>query len=181
MIRSCSSVGAAVSGASSSPTISKEEFSATSAAVTPGAATMRASWSGPLKSKTPRLETTRWMQVVEGRIGRVDLVVADAADDVDLLDEDPVGMPRDPVARRMVDRVARRCRASRTSAASDAAADRRPTSSGYRIGRPGWRPSRRGDGPTRRRRRPSGTASSPPSGPPSRSAGCRPGSGTRRR
>ena len=79
-------------------------------------------WSGVSKSSTPRLVTTRrssWCSphpVAE--LGGA--VVAEPRHDVDLLDEHPRRVLRDPVAGGVVDRVARARRACRAAAPSAA-------------------------------------------------------------
>ena len=96
----------------SSGTASSKPVAATmSSTVTPGwYERSRMVRSGVSKSNTPRLETTRrmsWKRVAPGA-GRGRPGVADAADDVDLLDEGAHAVVGHPVAGGVVDRVARR-------------------------------------------------------------------------
>ena len=88
-------------------------------------------------------DTPELVEARRGRAGRRRAVVADAAHHVDPVDEDPRGVPRHPVARRVVQRVDRARRARRAAGGRAAPSRRCRRCSGCRSGRSGSRPSSR--------------------------------------
>ncbi len=141
---------------SSGTTSAKPVASCTSSTVTPGCSERtRMRWSSVSKSNTPRSDTTRRTSKKRAGLGPQGggPVPPDAADHVDRLDEHLGAVAGHPVARGVVDGVARGAAdAEQLHLGPVRVRARGRRCSGCRTGRPGWRPSSRGAGRSRPRR-----------------------------